>query len=80
MYWTDTLANQVIESQELFIPFMVNGQVMNFKLICTKCGSTFFILADDYQTIRCEKENCDAIPLVVPNGFDKLLPGGMWKI
>lgn len=69
---------QVILAQEIIIPFQVNGVMTNFKLICPKCASTFWIMADDNQSIGCEKEKCDAVPLVVPKGFEH--GKGMWKI
>jgi len=72
------MAEQFIQSQELLIPFNIDGHVVYFKMICPKCGSTFFIMADDHQTIACDKEKCDAVPLVVPKGLDSFY--GMWKI
>lgn len=63
-----------IPSQELLLPFQVENEnggvdVVYFKLICTLCGGTFFQMTPDHQKIRCHNKKCDAIPLVVPQGF-----------
>ena len=72
------ITDEKIVALEIIIPFAVHGQMVNFKLICPKCASTFWMISDDYQMISCHNTECDCVPLVQPVSYGDGIP--MWKI